>query len=144
LEARVKTAVELYKAGKVHFLLMSGDNSNSHYNEPVVMGELAQSLGVREGDIVLDYAGFNTYDSCYRAKHLFKQYELTVVTQGYHLPRAVATCSGLGLHTTGVAALHEGRDFTFTYILREHLSTNKALFQLIAKPKPTVYEEMDI
>jgi vancomycin permeability regulator SanA len=138
LKWRVQTAVDLYKIHKVRKIMMSGDNGSSHYNEPMAMGKLAETLGVPKGDIILDYAGFNTYDTCYRAVHVFRMTEATLVTQGYHLPRAVATCSGLSLHVSGVAAEHGGRDFTFNYILRESLSTNKALVQLAFKPKPTV------
>lgn len=138
LKWRVKTAVELYMARKVHTIIMSGDNSSEHYNEPQVMGAYAVSLGVAQHDIVLDYAGFNTYDTCYRARYVFGIERATLVTQGYHLPRAVATCNTLGVKSVGVAAGHTGRDFTVPYLLREVASTQKASFQLLLKPQPTV------
>lgn len=134
---RVTTAAKLYKAGRVHKLLMTGDNSTKHYNEPMAMAKLAEKLGVKHGDIVLDYAGFNTYDSCYRAHAIFGVSQAIVVSQGYHLPRAVVTCDHLGVQSLGVDALHTGRDFTVSYIVREWASTDKAVFQLIAKPLPT-------
>jgi vancomycin permeability regulator SanA len=136
LKNRIATAVDLYKAGRTKKLLMSGDNSEAHYNEPEVMKHYAESLGVKSEDIILDFAGFNTYDSCYRANKIFGLTNAIIVTQGYHLPRAVVTCKGLGINTVGVAAKKQGRDFTVTYILREYISTNKALLQLIFKPQP--------
>jgi vancomycin permeability regulator SanA len=138
LQLRIETAVELYRAGRVQKILMSGDNSTENHNEPVVMGDFAVGLGVPRDDIVLDYAGFNTYDSCYRAKAIFNVHSAILVTQGYHLPRAAMTCSSLGIDSIGVAARREGRDFTVSYIMREWLSTNKAVLQLATKPQPTV------
>jgi vancomycin permeability regulator SanA len=138
LQWRIATAVDLYKAGKVKRLLLTGDNSEEHYNEPVAMQRAAIKLGVDPDHITLDYAGYSTYDSCYRAKKIFGVKEATLVTQGYHLPRAVATCSGLGVQSIGVAAKHTERDFAVTYLLRELLATDKALFELAVKPQPTV------
>jgi vancomycin permeability regulator SanA len=138
LRERVQTAVDLYKAKRVDKLLMTGDNSTASYNEPAAMRKLALKLGVPEKDIVLDYAGRNTYDSCYRARNIFKVTQATVVTQGYHLPRALMACRGLGIDAIGVAAEHQSRDFTLSYIVREWLSTDKITFQLITKPKPTI------
>lgn len=137
LQRRVETAVKLYKAGRVHKLLMSGDNSTKHHNEPVAMRQLAEQLGVKPRDITLDYAGFNTYDSCYRAHAIFGVSQAVLVSQGYHLPRAIVTCDHLGVQSVGVAALHNGRDWATTYIIDEWVSTDKAVFQLIFKPTPT-------
>jgi len=138
LSNRIKTAAALYKAGKVRILLMSGDNSRKSHNEPTVMKNYAVKLGVPVSAIREDYAGFNTYDSCYRAHYIFKLNDATLVSQGYHLPRAMVTCAGLGIKNTGVIATHPTRDFTVNYILREFLSTDKMVFQLIFKPHPTV------
>jgi vancomycin permeability regulator SanA len=138
LQWRVETAVKVLKAGRVQKILMSGDNSTSHYNEPVAMKKYALKLGAKDKDIVLDYAGYSTYDTCYRASRIFGMKNATLVTQGYHLPRAVMTCNDLGVKSIGVAALRRGSDVAYNYIFREWVSTNKALFQLITKPKPTV------
>lgn len=137
LKWRVETAVKLYKAHRVQKLLMTGDNSSTHHNEPVAMGKLAEKLGVPSKDIVLDYAGLNTYDSCYRAHAIFGVKSAIAVSQGYHLPRATMTCKGLGIDTIGVRAQHNEHDFTASYLLREWLSTDKMVFQLIFKPHPT-------
>lgn len=104
LRDRVAAAAELYRAGRVRKLLFSGDNRFKHYNEPAKMREVALSLGVPEEDIVLDYAGRRTYDTCYRARDIFGLQEVVVVTQRYHLPRALYTCQRLGLDAVGYVA----------------------------------------
>ncbi|MEW6093145.1 MAG: ElyC/SanA/YdcF family protein, partial [Chloroflexota bacterium] len=101
---RVKTAAELYHAGKVEVLLMSGDNRFVDYNEPAVMREVALSLGVPEEAIVLDYAGRRTYDTCYPARDIFQVDEVILVTQAFHLPRALYICNQLGVEAVGVEA----------------------------------------
>lgn len=138
LQWRVETAVRLYKAHRVKKLLMTADNSTSHYNEPVAMQRAAIGLGVPEQDIVLDYAGFNTYDSCYRAHAIFKVQSAILVTQGYHLPRALVACNGLHVPSIGVNAIHPERSWGVMYIAREWLSTDKIVLQLLLKPKPTL------
>ncbi len=139
LRDRVQTAVELYKAGKVEKLLMSGDNSTLSYNEPGAMQKYAMQLGIPEDAIVLDYAGRRTYDTCYRAKSIFGVTDATLVTQDYHLPRALYICDVLGLKTFGVSA--DRRNYRLgTYIywrLREIPATFTAFIDLyIRKPKP--------
>lgn len=104
LKDRVQSAVELYRSGKVSKLLMSRDNRFIDYNEPGSMREYALSLGVPAKDIVLDYAGRRTYDSCYRAKYIFGVKSAILVTQPFHLPRAVYTCREIGIEATGFAA----------------------------------------
>jgi vancomycin permeability regulator SanA len=143
LRQRVTTAAELYKAHKVDKLLMTGDNTAKNYNEPKVMQDLAVKLGVPAKNITLDYAGLSTYDSCYRAGAIFKVKSATVITQGYHLPRAVMACRGLGIDTIGVRALHTGRDFATSYIWREWISTDKISLQLMFKPKPTALGQVE-
>lgn len=141
LQRRLDSAVDLYRAGMVEVLLLSGDNSASHYNEPVAMQRYMAEQGVPKTATVLDYAGFNTYDSCYRAKAVFGIEQAIVVSQAYHLPRAVWTCIQLGIQTVGVAAkLATGADsdYTVNYLLREILSSEKAIFQAVFKPRPTV------
>jgi SanA protein len=104
LRDRVKTAANLYFSGKVEKLLFSGDNRFIDYNEPGAMRAYAIDLGVPESAIVLDYAGRRTYDTCYRAKYIFDLNEAILVTQSYHLPRALFTCNGIGLKSVGVSA----------------------------------------
>jgi len=104
LQDRIETAADLYFAGKVEKLLMSGDNRFIYYNEPGAMREYAISLGVPEEDIVLDYAGRRTYDTCYRAKAIFGLEKALLVTQAFHMPRALYTCNQLGVESQGVVA----------------------------------------
>jgi SanA protein len=104
LRDRVEAAVELYNAGKVEKLLMSGDNRYIDYNEPGAMYRHAVSLGVPSDDIVMDFAGRRTYDTCYRAKEIFGVSEAVVVTQRFHLPRAIFLCNHFGIETSGYSS----------------------------------------
>jgi SanA protein len=104
LRDRVATAADLYFSGKVEKILMSGDNSFVDYNEPGAMLNYALDLGVPREAIVLDYAGRRTYDTCYRARAIFGLTDAVLVTQAFHLPRAVFTCNSLGLPAEGVIA----------------------------------------
>lgn len=101
---RVATAVKLYQDDRVDKLLMTGDNSALNYNEVEVMRRTAVGLGIPDEDIVLDYAGFSTWDSCYRARDIFDLTEATLVTQRFHLPRALYACKELGVKPIGVEA----------------------------------------
>ncbi len=108
LQDRIDIAIDLYQAGKVKKLLMSGDNSTIFYNEPGAMKTYALSKGIPEEDIVLDYAGRRTYDSCYRLKSIFGVDEAIIITQNYHLSRALFLCRNLGVTAYGVSS-----DLTF-------------------------------
>ncbi len=101
---RVDTAIELYQAGKVDKLLLSGDNSVPEYNEPGDMMAYAIAHGVDPQAIQPDYGGRRTYDSCYRAANIFQVEDAILVTQEFHLPRALFLCSALGMEVAGVAA----------------------------------------
>jgi SanA protein len=139
LRDRVETAAALYKQGKVEKLLFSGDNSFLDYNEPGSMKEYALQLGVPEQDIVLDFAGRRTYDTCYRAKAIFGLEHALLVTQPYHLPRAVYTCNMLGLKSIGVYAdNYPYRKVSLGFWnLRELPATLVAFWELfISKPQP--------
>lgn len=141
LRDRVQTAVELYKTGKVEKLLMSGDNSTLSYNEPGAMKNYAIQLGVPDEAIVLDYAGRRTYDTCYRAKSIFGITEALLVTQDYHLPRALYTCKILGLKTVGVSA--DRRNYrlgtSIYWRLREIPASFTAFIDLyLRKPQPVL------
>ncbi|MEU3453213.1 ElyC/SanA/YdcF family protein [Micromonospora sp. NPDC006766] len=102
LTARLQLAQRLFDAGKVRVILVSGDNMHADYNEPEAMRRWLVDRGVPSGKVVLDYAGFDTYDSCVRAKQIFGVDRLTVVTQSFHLPRAVSLCRHLGIEANGV------------------------------------------
>lgn len=104
LRDRVETAAGLYFDGKVEKILMSGDNRFDYYNEPEAMRQYALSLGVPETAIAMDFAGRRTYDTCYRARAIFGVSEALLVTQDFHLPRALFLCNALGLKAYGVEA----------------------------------------
>jgi SanA protein len=141
LKDRVATAFRLYQAGKVEKLLMSGDNRFVYYNEPAAMQAYALELGVPEADIVLDFAGRRTYDTCYRAKEIFGLDTAILVTQKYHLPRALFTCRQLGINATGVKAdlrEYHPRSFLF-WTIREIPATAVALWQVwVSHPLPVL------
>ena len=139
LRDRVATAAELYQAGKVEKLLMSGDNSALGHNEPEAMREYAISLGIPDQDIILDYAGRRTYDTCYRARDIFEIDSAILVTQAFHLPRALYTCNMLGVSAIGVPAdLRQYRRVSLAFWnLRESVATAVALWQVhVSRPQP--------
>ncbi|MEZ0395001.1 MAG: ElyC/SanA/YdcF family protein [Anaerolineales bacterium] len=147
LRDRVEMAVRLYFAGKVERLLFSGDNRFVDYNEPAAMRQYALALGVPPEVIVLDYAGRRTYDTCYRARHIFRLEQAILVTQSFHLPRALYTCNRLGLEAIGVAA--DFRTYHFSSMLywkmREALATAGAFWDLyVSHPLPVLGEEEPI
>jgi SanA protein len=140
LRDRVETAVALYHAGKVQKLLMSGDNSSVEYNEPDAMTAHAISLGVPAEDIQPDYAGRRTYDSCYRAREIFQVKSLVIVTQAFHLPRALFLCNQLGIPSVGVAAdqsTYDPRSLAWSES-REVPATFFALLDVIRHAPPAV------
>jgi SanA protein len=141
LRDRVQTAANLYFAGKVEKLWMSGDNRFVEYNEPAVMREVALSLGIPEAAIVVDFAGRRTYDTCYRARAIFGVTEAILVTQAFHLPRAIYECSRLGVDSVGVNA--DLRVYSKSSVLywnaRELFATVAALWDLnISHPVPVL------
>jgi SanA protein len=143
LRDRVATAAQLYFAGKVKKLLMSGDNRFLDYNEPGAMREYALKLGVPEEDIVLDFAGRRTYDTCYRARVIFGLEQAILVTQAFHLPRALYTCNQLGLRAIGVQAdLRDYRRGARLYWQgREIPATLMALLEVhVTRPLPVLGE----
>ena len=102
LADRVEGAVELYRQGRVSKLLMTGDNSHPDYDEVSVMRDLAIDQGVPAEAITRDHAGFDTRSSCYRARDVFGVRAAVLVTQDYHLPRALYTCRDLGIDAVGL------------------------------------------
>ncbi len=130
LEDRLKTGIELYKSGRVHKLLLSGDHGQKTYDEVNTMREYVLARGVPSQDVFMDHAGFSTYDSMYRARDVFQVRDALVVTQGFHLARAVYTARALGLDATGVPA--DLRTYTneTRFALRDWVARVKALLQL--------------
>jgi SanA protein len=141
LEDRVTTAANLYFAGKVEKLLMSGDNRFVSYNEPEAMRQLALKLGVPYEAIVLDYAGRRSYDTCYRAKAIFQVDQAILVTQAFHMPRVIYSCNSLGVDVVGVESdLRIYRKSSVLYWnARELLATVAALWDInVGHPIPVL------
>jgi SanA protein len=147
LADRVTAAANLYFTGKVEKLLMSGDNRFVDYNEPEAMRQLALSLGVPNEAIVLDYAGRRSYDTCYRAKAIFKVDQAILVTQGFHMPRVIYLCDHLGVDSVGVETdLRIYRKSSVLYWnIRELPATVAALWDVnISHPTPVLGDPLPI
>ena len=102
LAGRLEVARALYASGRAKVLLVSGDNRVRDYDEPTAMRDWLVANGVPTDAVVRDFAGRDTYDSCTRAERIFGVQRVLVVSQGYHLPRAVTTCRAVGLDAEGV------------------------------------------
>ncbi|MDQ0796493.1 vancomycin high temperature exclusion protein [Streptomyces sp. B1I3] len=136
LAHRLDAAAELYRTGKVRVVLVTGDNSREEYDEPDAMRAYLTGHGVPDDRIVSDYAGFDTWDSCVRAKRIFGVDRAVLVSQGFHIRRAIALCrsAGIDAYGVGVDAVH---DVTWYYGgAREVLAAGKALMDTVLRPDP--------
>jgi len=141
LRDRVETAANLYSSGKVEKILMSGDNRFENYNEPEAMRQYALTLGVPSQAIALDYAGRRTYDTCYRAKAIFGIESALLVSQKFHLPRALFLCNTLGLQAAGVEANQRNyrKISLLIWNIREQLATVGAFLDVyVSNPVPVL------
>lgn len=139
LADRVDAAVRLYRLGKVDKLLFSGDNSRPDYNEVGAMLKYAVAQGAPPSAITLDYAGFDTYDSCYRARTIFGVASAVLVTQRYHLPRAVYDCRRLGIDAVGLGTPDWGAydsALMASYEMRETAADLKSIWDVNVSHRP--------
>lgn len=144
LAARLDLAYELFRQGKVKVLLVSGDNREQNYNEPEAMRRYLVDKGVPADKIVEDFAGLDTYDSCVRAKRIFGVHEVTLVTQGYHLPRAITTCRLVGVDAHGVGDEDRDRNWTWLYGHIRELGANlKMIRDVVTARDPILGEPED-
>ncbi|MFF5444758.1 vancomycin high temperature exclusion protein [Streptomyces sp. NPDC012888] len=137
LARRLDAAAELYRAGRVKVVLVTGDNSRVEYDEPEAMRRYLTAHGIPDDRIVSDYAGFDSWDSCVRAKRIFGVDRAVLISQGFHIRRAVALCGAAGVdaHGVGVADVH---DATWYYGgAREVFAAGKAALDAAFKPEPT-------
>lgn len=141
LRDRAETAIELWEEKKVEKILVSGDNGNKYYNEVVPVQKFMLEKGVPEDVIFLDYAGFDTYDSVYRAKNLFLVKDALIVTQEFHLPRAVYLCNKVGIECSGVIADKQPYLKAGYYARREFLARIKAFLDTFFCSSPEVMGE---
>jgi SanA protein len=133
LAARANAAIQLYEDGKVSKILVTGDNATTNYDEVNPVQRYLLAAGIPPQDIFLDHAGFDTYSSMYRAKVVFDATSATVVTQDFHLPRAVFIARSLGLTAYGYTA--GGPSSVWDY-LREIPASAKALLDLVFRRVP--------
>ena len=136
LASRLTRGSELYQAGWADKVLLSGDNSGEDYNELATMERVILDLGVPQEALLLDHAGFSTYESIYRAKCEFGMQRVVIITQEYHLYRALYLADALGLEAYGVAAAPRNDAGQIGRSLREILARDKDFFTAILQPTP--------
>jgi SanA protein len=134
LAARADEAIDLYQKGKVKKILVTGDNGALSHDEVTPVRKYLVAAGIPAGDIFLDHAGFDTYSSMYRAHAIFGATSATIVTQNYHLPRALFIAQHVGLSAVGVSAL--GGENSLEAFLREIPASWKALFDVLTHREP--------
>lgn len=137
LKDRLDRSIELFKKGVSPYIVMSGDHGRSDYDEVNVMKDYAIDAGIGSDLIYMDHAGFSTYESLFRLKHIFKANKIIIVTQKYHLYRALYIANALGLDAVGVAASEIRYGGQSVRDLREILARNKDFFSALLLPKPT-------
>ena len=137
LQDRLERSLQLYQLNVAPKLLMSGDHGHQDYDEVGTMKEFVVDAGVPSSDVFMDHAGFSTYESMYRAKDVFQADKIVIVSQEYHLYRAIYIAQALGLDAYGVAA--DGEDYAGQWgrDIREVLARVKDFFTSIWKPQPT-------
>ncbi len=139
LAHRLDAAIALYKRGKVQTLLMTGDNRSKYYDEPGAMRRYAVERGVPASRISVDRYGLRTYDSAYRARHVFGITRALVVTQGYHMPRALYLANTLGIDADGYVAGHNSYVDQDYYELREAAALVETWYEVHALKPPPAY-----
>ncbi|NLO08490.1 MAG: DUF218 domain-containing protein [Clostridiales bacterium] len=137
LEDRLDFGIALYEMGAANRLLMSGDHGRKNYDEVNVMKDYAVNEGVLSSDVFMDHAGFSTYESLYRARDIFEAKRIIIVTQEYHLYRALYVADKLGLEAYGVASNPRSYVGPSSRELREVLARVKDFLYVIIKPQPT-------
>jgi len=142
LRDRLSRGVELYQMGAAPKLLMSGDHGRKDYNEVAAMKQYAIDNGVPSADVFMDHAGFSTYETVYRAKEVFQARKVIIVTQQYHLYRALYIADSLGLEAYGVSADHRTYAGQTMRDIREVLARVKDFAMCIFEPKPTYLGEV--
>ena len=133
---RIQAALELYKAKKVHYIIVSGDNSRKDYNEPEQMRDDLIKGGVDSGHIILDYAGFRTFDSMVRLRDVFGQTKVTIISQRFHNERALYIASKEGITAVAYNANDVKASAGFKTLLRERLARVKVFLDYITGKEP--------
>ena len=142
LRDRIDTGISLYDAGAAPKIMMSGDHGRVEYDEVNVMRDRALAADIPSADIFMDHAGFSTYDSLYRARDVFAVERVIIVTQSYHLPRALYIAETLGLEAYGVSADLNRYYGQLGREIREAAARVKDMFYCMLKPEPVVLGEI--
>ena len=142
LEDRILTGIELYNNGVAKKIIMSGDHGQEDYDEVNVMKSYAIDEGINSSDIFMDHAGFSTYDSIYRLKEIFEVDKVVIVTQEYHLYRALYIAKDLGIEAYGVSSNLRDYPGQLKREVREILARDKDLVKVIFKPQSTYVGEV--
>ena len=137
LEDRLLEGIKLYQNSVSDKIIMSGDHGRKEYDEVNIMKEYAIEKGIPSENIFMDHAGFSTYESIYRAKDIFQAKKVVIVTQRYHLYRALYVANKLGLEAYGVGADPRQYVGAFNREVREILARDKDFIKCIFKPEPT-------
>ncbi|MGN1344845.1 MAG: vancomycin high temperature exclusion protein, partial [Traorella sp.] len=137
LKDRLNKAIQLYQDNVASKIIMSGDHSRENYDEVNVMKDYAINKNVLSEDIFMDHAGFSTYESIYRAKEIFHAEKIVIVTQKYHLYRALYIANQLGIEAYGIAAEDISYSGEMLREAREIFARNKDFIKCIFKPEPT-------
>lgn len=133
---RIDATVKLYKAGKIEFVLVSGDNGNKEYDEPTDFKEELIKRGIPAEKIHLDYAGFRTLDSVVRAKEIFGQEKITIISQQFHNERAIFLAQKKGVDAIGFNAQDVSGRYGLKVRIREYLARTKVFIDIILGVKP--------
>ena len=141
LEDRLNEAINLYKKGVANKIIMSGDHGREEYDEVNIMKDYAINKGVKSEDIFMDHAGFNTYDSIYRAKEIFEAKNIIIVTQKYHLYRALYIANSMDINAHGANSDPRKYSGQLYRELREILARNKDFILSLFKVKPKILGE---
>lgn len=141
---RIQAAVKLFKAGKIDYILVSGDNSTSSYNEPKDMQTALIEAGIPEDRIVLDYAGFRTLDSIVRCYEVFDQENFTIISQEFHVKRALFIAHAHGINAQGFIARDVQRSSGMKTRVREFFARVKVFIDLLIEKEPKYLGEKEI
>jgi len=136
---RIEAALTLYRSGKIQYILVSGDNSTEHYNEPDKMKRDLIARGVPANKIFTDYAGFRTLDSIVRCKEVFGEDHITIISQPFHNERALFIANRKGITAIAFNAVDVNAENGFKVLMREKMARVKMLFDLLLNIKPKYY-----
>jgi len=134
---RMEASARLWKAGKVKFLILSGNNDSEYYNEPVDMQRALIKLGIPASVMTLDYAGYRTFDSVVRCKEVFNQEKITIISQNFHNTRALFISNHEAIQAVAFAAQDVPDGYSFRTLVREYLARPYAMLDVfLLRPQP--------